>query len=61
MTVLDRVEGSSAWGAGTLAAGDGSRQPSATELSIAEFQVSELPRVMLMNLHANRCSCLQCI
>lgn len=32
---LDEVVGSSAYGAGTLAAGDGSRQPSEAELSIA--------------------------
>ena len=32
---LDEVRGGSAWGAGTFAAGDGSRQPSKTELELA--------------------------
>ncbi|KAJ2783174.1 hypothetical protein H4R18_001841 [Coemansia javaensis] len=34
----DEVVGGSAWGAGTVANGDGSRQPSAKELEIAESQ-----------------------
>ena len=37
---LDEVHGGSPWGAGTFAGGDGSRQPSATELLIAEHQAS---------------------
>merc|ERR1712029_807090 len=38
MSSLTEVRGGSAWGAGTLAAGDGSRQPSALELEIAQIQ-----------------------
>ena len=38
MTALDEVRGGSAWGAGTFAGGDGSRQPTARELGIAETQ-----------------------
>jgi NAD(P)H dehydrogenase (quinone) len=37
MSALDEVRGGSAWGAGTLAAGDGSRQPSKLELEIAQI------------------------
>jgi len=35
---LDEVRGGSPWGAGTFAGGDGSRQPSAQELELAEAQ-----------------------
>ncbi|KAF2831361.1 minor allergen Alt a 7 [Ophiobolus disseminans] len=35
---LDEVHGGSPWGAGTFSAGDGSRQPSELELSIATAQ-----------------------
>jgi NAD(P)H dehydrogenase (quinone) len=35
---LDEVHGGSPWGAGTLAGGDGSRQPSKLELAIAKVQ-----------------------
>ncbi|TFK33391.1 flavo protein-like protein [Crucibulum laeve] len=35
---LDEVHGGSPWGAGTLASGNGSRQPSALELTMAEKQ-----------------------
>lgn len=35
---LNEVRGGSPWGAGTFASGDGSRQPSALELEIAEIQ-----------------------
>ena len=35
---LSEVRGGSAWGAGTFAGGDGSRQPSAKELEIAHIQ-----------------------
>ncbi|KAJ5798165.1 uncharacterized protein N7503_007461 [Penicillium pulvis] len=35
---LDEVHGGSPWGAGTFAAADGSRQPTALELEIAERQ-----------------------
>ncbi|KAM0791162.1 hypothetical protein ACM66B_005646 [Microbotryomycetes sp. NB124-2] len=34
----DEITGGSAWGAGTIANGDGSRQPSSTELDIAAYQ-----------------------
>lgn len=37
-TTLDEVCGGSPYGAGTLAAGDGSRQPSTMDLAGAEFQ-----------------------
>lgn len=36
--VMDEVSGGTPYGASTLAGGDGSRQPSANELSIARFQ-----------------------
>lgn len=36
---LDEVRGGSGWGAGTFAGGDGSRQPTKTELDFAEHQV----------------------
>ncbi|PKS08665.1 hypothetical protein jhhlp_004718, partial [Lomentospora prolificans] len=35
---LNEVRGGSPWGAGTFAGGDGSRQPSAKELEVAEIQ-----------------------
>ncbi len=35
---MDEITGGSPYGAGTLARGDGSRRPSANELSIARFQ-----------------------
>lgn len=38
LTDLSEARGGSAWGAGTFAAGDGSRQPSALELEIASIQ-----------------------
>ncbi|KAH8115989.1 flavoprotein WrbA [Phellopilus nigrolimitatus] len=38
LTNLAEVHGGSPWGAGTFAAGDGSRQPSALELEIAQIQ-----------------------
>ncbi|KAI0826991.1 flavoprotein-like protein [Trametes gibbosa] len=38
LTNVSEVRGGSPWGAGTFAAGDGSRQPSALELEIAEIQ-----------------------
>ncbi|MCK8786048.1 NAD(P)H:quinone oxidoreductase [Roseomonas sp. NAR14] len=38
LTVLDQVSGGSPYGATTIAAGDGSRQPSENELSMARFQ-----------------------
>jgi NAD(P)H dehydrogenase (quinone) len=38
LTNLNEVHGGSPWGAGTFAGADGSRQPSALELEIAEIQ-----------------------
>lgn len=38
LSQLDEVSGGSPYGAGTLSAADGSRQPSPTELGIAEYQ-----------------------
>lgn len=35
---MSEVRGGSPWGAGTFAGGDGSRQPSAKELELAEAQ-----------------------
>jgi NAD(P)H dehydrogenase (quinone) len=35
---LDEIHGGSPWGAGTFAAGDGSRQPSKLELDVAHAQ-----------------------
>ncbi|KAI8323443.1 protoplast secreted protein 2 precursor [Martensiomyces pterosporus] len=40
------VIGGSAWGAGTIAGGDGSRQPSQKELDIAETQGEEFAKVV---------------
>ncbi|KAF3065811.1 Minor allergen Alt a 7 [Daldinia childiae] len=41
LTDLSEVHGGGPWGAGTFAAGDGSRQPSEKELSVAEIQGTE--------------------
>lgn len=38
LTVMSEITGGSPYGAGTLAGGDGSRQPSENELKIARFQ-----------------------
>ncbi|KAK2606371.1 flavodoxin-like fold protein [Conoideocrella luteorostrata] len=38
LTNVSEVRGGSPWGAGTFAAGDGSRQPSALELEVATIQ-----------------------
>lgn len=38
LTTMDEISGGTPYGASTLAAADGSRQPSALELRIAEFQ-----------------------
>ncbi|KAH9918720.1 1,4-benzoquinone reductase [Epithele typhae] len=38
LTNLEEVHGGSPWGAGTFSAGDGSRQPTALEMEIAEIQ-----------------------
>ena len=47
LTNMNEITGGSPYGAGTLAGGDGSRQPSANELAIARFQgkhVAEITR-----------------
>ncbi|KIK60428.1 hypothetical protein GYMLUDRAFT_43739 [Collybiopsis luxurians FD-317 M1] len=41
LTSLTELRGGSAWGAGTIAGADGSRQPSALELEIATIQGTE--------------------
>ncbi|KAI0539531.1 quinone oxidoreductase [Xylaria digitata] len=41
LTDLSEVHGGGPWGAGTFAAGDGSRQPSAKEIEIATIQGEE--------------------
>ena len=41
LTDLTEVRGGSAWGAGTFAGGDGSRQPSAKEKELANIQGEE--------------------
>lgn len=38
MTTLKEVRGGSPWGAGTFAAGDGSRKPSESEIALAKAQ-----------------------
>lgn len=38
MTDISEIVGGSAWGAGTVAGGDGSRQPSIKELQVALIQ-----------------------
>jgi NAD(P)H dehydrogenase (quinone) len=38
LTGLEEVHGGSPWGAGTFAAADGSRQPTALELEVARIQ-----------------------
>ncbi|GBG32833.1 Minor allergen Alt a 7 [Hondaea fermentalgiana] len=43
---LDEVHGGSAYGAGTLAGGDGSRMPSELELSIAEMQATNFAKIV---------------
>ncbi len=42
---LAEVKGGSPYGAGTIAGGDGSRQPSATERSLARFQGAHVARI----------------
>ena len=47
---MNEITGGSPYGAGTLAGGDGSRQPSANELAIARFQgkhVAEITRKLV--------------
>ena len=45
LTRLDEIVGGSPYGAGTMASGDGSRTPSAAELSIARFQGDHVARI----------------
>lgn len=44
---MDEITGGSPYGAGTLAGGDGSRQPSENELAIARFQGRHVARIAL--------------
>lgn len=46
LTDLEQVRGGSAWGAGTFAGGDGSRQPSDTEKELARIQGEEFYKVV---------------
>lgn len=46
ITNLEEVHGASAWGAGTVAGADGSRQPSALELRIATAQGAEFAKAI---------------
>ncbi|GME71568.1 unnamed protein product [Ambrosiozyma monospora] len=45
LTDLTQVKGASAWGSGTIAGPDGSRQPSELELKIAKIQGEEFANV----------------
>jgi len=45
LLVMDQITGGSPYGASTLAAGDGSRQPSENELAIARFQGSHVTMI----------------
>ncbi|GME70166.1 unnamed protein product [Ambrosiozyma monospora] len=45
LTDLTQVKGASAWGSGTIAGSDGSRQPSELELKIAKIQGEEFAKV----------------
>ncbi|GHD62898.1 NAD(P)H dehydrogenase (quinone) [Thalassobaculum fulvum] len=42
---ISEVKGGSPYGAGTIAGGDGSRQPSEKELALAEFQGAHVARI----------------
>lgn len=42
---VSEVKGGSPWGAGTIAGADGSRQPSAKELSLARFQGTHVAKI----------------
>lgn len=43
---LDEIVGGSPWGAATIAAGDGSRQPTVKELSVAKFQGTQFAKTV---------------
>ncbi len=47
LTTLDEITGGSPYGAGTLAGGDGSRQPSENELAIARFQGKHVAEIAM--------------
>ncbi|KAK4119962.1 benzoquinone reductase [Parathielavia appendiculata] len=47
LTDLSEVHGGSPWGAGTFAGPDGSRQPTARELEVAEIQGAEFYKTAL--------------
>ena len=47
LTNLSEVHGSSPWGAGTFAGTDGSRQPTALELEIAEIQGTDICGIVI--------------
>jgi NAD(P)H dehydrogenase (quinone) len=44
---LDEVHGGSPWGAGTLSGADGSRQPTALELGLAEYQGKRVAEITI--------------
>lgn len=46
ITKMEAISGGTPWGATTLAAGDGSRQPSEDELSIAKFHGEHFTEIM---------------
>jgi len=46
LTNLEEARGGSPWGAGTFAAGDGSRKPSALELEVARIQGEEFGKIL---------------
>ncbi|KAK8016614.1 minor allergen Alt a 7 [Apiospora rasikravindrae] len=46
LTDMSEVRGGSPWGAGSFAAGDGSRQPSPKELEVAEIQGEQFYKVV---------------
>jgi len=45
LTIMSEITGGSPYGAGTLAAADGSRMPSANELEIARFQGEHVAKI----------------
>ena len=47
LTNMSEITGGSPYGAGTLAGGDGKRQPSGNELAIARFQGAHVARIAL--------------
>lgn len=51
LTNLEEVHGGSPWGAGTVTASDGSRQPSALELETAEIQGQQFYEIVTRAFH----------